>query len=105
MDERRVRAEDAQLRQVGESRAPPAGLHRGGQVEVEAEVGIQHDALAVGERLGGAEELVGGRALAVERDVAVDDAVRVPVPMELAAEEPERALAGRRARARTGSGS
>ena len=82
--------------EVREARRAPARLHRGRHVEVVAEVGVQHDALAVGERLGRAQQLVRRRALAVERDVAVHDAVRIAVPMELAAQELERALARRR---------
>ena len=96
VDERRVRPEDAQLPEVDEPRAPQARLHGRGHVEVVAEVGVDDDALAVGERLGRLQELVGGRALAVERDVAVDDAVGIPVAMELPAQELERPLAGRR---------
>ena len=52
VDERRVRAEHAQLPQIDEARPPPAPLHGGRHVEVVAEVGVQDDALAIGERLG-----------------------------------------------------
>ena len=79
MDEGRVRPEHAQLGKVLEARLPQCSLHRRGQVEVEAEVAVEDDVLAVGERLGRAQQLVGRGALAVERDVAVDDAVGVAV--------------------------
>ena len=91
--------------EVGEARPAPARFHGRRHVEVVAEVGVQHDALAVGERLGRAEELVGRRALAVERDVAVHDAVGIAVPAELPARGARATARASAGRARTGSGS
>ena len=92
VNETGVLSEDPDLREMRDPRLPEpllVGSRGGGNITLML---LEDDAGFVGQLLRCPEQRIGGGAEAIDRDVAADERIGVPVPVQLAPELIETAL-------------